>query len=129
MCVCVCVNISMFIITFIHKWSSNIKCSASFFFFHVWPPNRIWHSRSREHIQASLDLSRNCSTIRSLTHCAGLGIKSTSQLSPNAANSVGPQQKLLDFFKCNNLSYPLLILVYINSRYFFMTCSYPMLHL
>ena len=43
----------------------------------------------------SWDLSSSCSNTRSLTRCAGPGIKPASQCSQNIANLFGPQQEFL----------------------------------
>ena len=53
--------------------------------FYFWPPHCIGSSPGQ-----GSDLSCSCSNDRSLTHCAGLGIKPASWLCRDAANSIVP---------------------------------------
>ena len=56
----------------------------------------------------SCDLSHSCGNTRSLTHCAGPGIKPVSQCFQDATNPIVPQGKLLlqDFFFSPRFSGP-----------------------
>ena len=47
------------------------------------------------YLSRNLNLSWSCSNTRSLTHCAGPGIKQESQCSQDVTNPVVPQWKLL----------------------------------
>ena len=48
--------------------------------------------------EPQLELSCSCSNTRSLTYCAGQGIKPTSQSSQDTADPLAPQLESLDFF-------------------------------
>ena len=64
----------------------NFSCSYFFFFFFLfWLPHGIWRVPGPEQ-SCSYNLSCSCRNARSLTHCAGLGIKPASQYSQDAAN-------------------------------------------
>ena len=68
------------------------------FFFLFWPPGGIWNSWVSDQIDSrcSCNCNLSCSfgNARSLTNCAGPGIKPASQYSQDAANPIAPQQEL-----------------------------------
>ena len=76
--------------------SSSSPWLFSLFLVFFWLPCRHMKFLGQgSDLSQNLDLSHSCGNARSLTHCAGPGIKSASQHSQDTTDPVVPQQELL----------------------------------
>ena len=74
---------------------AKLCLSLNFFFFLATPQHMEVPDQGSE-LSHGCDLGCICGNSRSLTYCAGLGIKPVSQCSQDRADPIAPEQELHD---------------------------------